>query len=435
VRRERPRVLVLAESANPDWASVPLEGWSLSAALRNVADVELATHVRNRSAIENTGLGDVLHAHYIDNEWLARPLHGAVEALRKATGIGWSLTTTAIGITYYEFERKVWAALGERIRNHDFDIVHRVNPLSPTIPSLLARRCEQADVPFVWGPINGGVPWPAEFRREQRREGEWLVHLRGAARLMPGTSSTRRSTAAFIVGSISAAEQLAAQARKSVYIPENGIDLERLTADDARQPGKPVRIAFVGRLVPYKGADILIEAVEPMITSGDVIVDVIGDGPEMARLQEMVSSRGLQHGVMLEGWVDHRDLAKRLSQASLFGFPSIREFGGAVVVEAMSLGLVPIVADYAGPAEHVTASSGVRVPMGTRDELVVGFRDAIRSLVDAPDRVAAMSEAATRRARTQYTWERKAEQIAEVYAWVRGLAPKPDFGCPISEDL
>ena len=68
---------------------------------------------------------------------------------------------------------------------------------------------------------------------------------------------------------------------KCVYIPENGLDPARFSAANENPIRKPLRIAFIGRLVPYKGADMLIEAAAPLLQSGDAIIDILGDGPEM----------------------------------------------------------------------------------------------------------------------------------------------------------
>ena len=47
----RPRALLIAEAANPEWVSIPLEGWSHSRAIARLCDAHLVTQVRNRDAI------------------------------------------------------------------------------------------------------------------------------------------------------------------------------------------------------------------------------------------------------------------------------------------------------------------------------------------------------------------------------------------------
>src|SRR6185312_5997919 len=112
-------------------------------------------------------------------------------------------------------------------------------------------------------PINGGVPWPKEFRSALRREGEWLSFVRPAHRLMPGYTASRKSATALLAGSTSVWEQLDGYHQKTVYVPENGIDPERFAFPETERKPGPLRIAFVGRLVPYKGADMMIDAVAP----------------------------------------------------------------------------------------------------------------------------------------------------------------------------
>jgi len=430
--QHRPKVLVLAESANPESSSASLIGWSLSQALRGLADVYVVTHLRNRDALLRAGWIEGQDFTAIDPAAVERPVTRFGEGVRKATRLGWTWTTAFSTFTYYFFEHLVWEQFGKAIRSRAFDLVHRITPVSPATPSLIARRCHRAGVPFVWGPMNGGVPWPKEFRSAIGREGEWLSYVRGARKLLPGYGSARSHASALLAGSSYVWNDLKRHHARCVYLPENAVDFGRFPETAPSTTNGPLQVAFVGRLVPLKGLDMLIEAAAPLIRSGQLRLDVIGDGPEMAKCRGQIAQERIEDGVSLPGWIDQRDVLSRLGRAQVFAFPSIREFGGGVVLEAMALGLAPVVVGYGGPAELVTDETGFRVPMGSRESIVAAFSKILAELAASPDRARSIGAAARERIHRLFTWEVRAAQILEIYRWVLGERGRPDFGMPLS---
>ncbi len=430
----RPRVLVIAEAANPEWPSVPLVGWSIARAIRDVADAHVVTQIRNRDAIQRAGWQEGREFTAIDSEPVARPVWRFTEVLQKLTGLGWTTSTALSSLSYYYFEHLVWKRFGDAIASGEYDVVHRVTPLSPTLPSTLAARCRRAGVRFVWGPINGGVAWPREFADLQRKEGEWLSYVRGVHRAMPGYGSTRSDAAAILVGSRDSWRHLEGHHDRCVYLPENAIDPTRFTTRSTATSDGPLQVAFVGRLVPLKGVDMLIEAATPMLRDGSLILHVVGDGPERPALEAQIAEAGVGHGVRMHGWVPHHELGQRLSTCHVFAFPSIKDFGGGVVLEAMAMGLVPVVVDYGGPAELVSAGTGWRVPLGPRPALLAGFRDVLERMAREPGELREMGERAVRRVHAWFTWETKARQVLEAYRWAMGQRDRPDFGMPFPDE-
>lgn len=432
------RVLLIAEAANPEWVSVPLVGWSIFAALRDEiaaagGHVHLVTQVRNRGAILRAGLQEGADFTAIDTEAVARPVYRMSQLLRMGEGRGWTMVQAVNALAYPWFERKVWERFGADLVAGRFDLVHRVTPLSPTIPSPIAARCRAAEVPFVLGPLNGGVPWPKGFDQARRKEREWLSYLRGLNRFRPGVRRMMDGADAIIVGSRHTASEVPGSASGKVhYVPENAVDPAWFSAGGRARPSEgPLRISFVGRLVPYKGADMLLEACAPFIRAGQVRVDLVGDGPMRSELEALVGALDLpfagpdaadlgKGGVIFHGWQDRAGVRDLLLGSDLLGFPSIREFGGGVVLEAMALGVPPLIVDYAGPGELVDGETGFKVPVGNRSAIVRDLAKVLETILADRSCLDTIGRAAAAKVAQDFTWQAKARSIRAVYDAVIG---------------
>lgn len=416
----RPRVLVLAEAANPEWVSVPLIGWSLAEALRGVADVHLVTQIRNRDAILRKGWVEGVDFTAIDTEAIAAPAWKLSQILRMGESRGWTIVQAISSLTYPWFERKVWKQFGPALKRGDYDLVHRITPLSPAASGPLAAQCLKAGVPYVLGPLNGGVPWPKGFEAEQKQEGEWLSRARGLLQVFPGRRRMLQACSAILYASkFTRGDIPAPLLERSIYLPENAIDPARFFREAAPEPGT-LKACFIGRFVPLKGLGMLVEAAKPLLRAGKMELHLVGDGPVAAGLKEQAA--GLP-GIHFHGWLKHEEVQDVAARCHVLAFPSIREFGGGAVLEGMALGLAPLVVDYGGPADLVTPEVGIKIPLTTREEMTQALQQALEQMAANPGQTARMGQASRQRVTELFTWPRRAEQIAQIYDWVLGRRP------------
>ena len=297
----KPRVLLLAENCNPEWPSLPIVGYKYARALSRVADVRIATHVRNRPNIEAAGeLGRLVT--YIDNEWIAAGMYRAAKVLRGGSEVAWSTNQMMAYLPYLEFERRALAAFRSDLKAGAFDLVHRITPMSPTLPSLAAGRIR---VPFVIGPLNGNLDWPRAFASEQQREREGLRRLRDLYKLLPYARSTYSRAAAILAAFRHTAGDLpAGVADRVVPFPEIGFDPEVFHPGDRRPPfagAGPFAFVFAGRLVPYKLPEAAVRAFVASEALKPHRLHILGDGPEEPRLRRIVAEAGAGERVIFEG--------------------------------------------------------------------------------------------------------------------------------------
>lgn len=430
---QKIRALILADDCNPEWPSLPVVGFKAARAIADHASVTVATHVRNRENIERAGFGRA-RVEYIDNEYIARRLYRLNTWLRGGTEVGWTTNIAMSYPAYLAFEWEVWRRFSRELAAGEFDVVHRLTPMSPTLPSVMARECP---VPFVLGPLNGGLPWPAGYDSEREREKEWLVKLREAYRYLPFYRSTYECSAAIMAAFRHTIEDLPESAReRAINFPEVGIDPDLFRAPPTRR-GSQLTFLFAGRLVPYKLPSLVVECFARSASLRAHRLLIVGDGPERAGMEQRIEQAGLGGCVSLLGRKSQNEVGELMRQSDVFVFPSIRELGAGVVAEAMASGLCCVAADYGGPAELLAHGRGLKVAVGPREELTRAFTRALEELAASPDRIRQIGAHARSYALSNLTWDIKAQRTVEIYRWAldgRGRPPMP-FSEPWEERL
>lgn len=429
----RPRVLIIAADCNPFRPSLPVVGYKYAVALSKYCDVQVATHHHNERQIrqDRPEDDDQLKFDFIDVGYVARPFARLSRFLRGGGEGAWSIAMMMSYPKQVEFERQIWKRYRAALEAGEYDIVHRITPMSPTMPSYMSGRATQ---PFVLGPLNGNLDWPREYAAEQKRERESLRKLRNLYKILPFARRTYRRASCVLGAFQHTIDDISGvPAEKIVMFPEVGYDDAIFHPPESlkRDPEQPMRFLFAGRLVPYKLPEVAVRAfVSSPALRDKHFLHIVGTGPEMPRLEKIVADHGAVGRVIFEGRVTQAEVAQRMRETDVFVFPSIRELGAGVVVEAMACGMLCIAVDYGGPADLLAPERGVKVPMAGLEPLTAAFRAQMEQLAADHGSPAQeqMRQKAVDHARDRYLWTRKAEFTTDIYRrLLAGERSFPDY--------
>lgn len=413
----RPRILILADEFNPEWPSLPIVAYKYALELAKHCDIIVATHVRNKANLEKAKPN--LNIVYIDNEAIAAPMYKLAKLLRGGEEVGWSTSMIMNYLPYLAFERGVWKHFKTQLLAGEFDIVHRITPMSPTMPSYIAHK---SPVPFVIGPLNGNLDWPTAFAAEQAREKEKLRKLRNLYKYLPYARSTYDDAACVLTAfSHTRADLTRVPDARTVMFPEIGFDPEIFhdaeTKPAGQRGGNKVRFMFAGRLVPYKLPELPLHAFAKSDLLRQHHLHILGDGPELPRMQAFIDDHGLQNCVTLEGRKTQAEVAQWMRDCDVFVFPSIRELGAGVVIEAMASGQHVICVDYGAPGDLTGhGTRGDAVTMAPFDALANGFREMMEGAVTDRRRSEELATAARNYAFNLFPWAVKGKRTSQIYA-------------------
>jgi glycosyltransferase involved in cell wall biosynthesis len=421
----RLRILLLAPMCDPETISMAYVTYSHAAALAKLHDVALVVGSPTEDSVRRAKAPfrtiEVVRMPLLEriNDWTLRRIFKNNFDTQKLTAFFYPSSLA--------FEWRAWRQLRCRILAGEFDVVLRVMPMSPVLPSPFASFLRKGPIPFVIGPLNGGLPWPPGFSQLENQK-EWVSNLRNLYRYLPFARSTYRHAAAIIAASSQTYSEFAEYRDKLFFVPEPGI-ASSLCFGDSRspQPGAKLELLFVGGLVPRKACDLALRAAAPLLRSDLARFTVVGDGPERNRLEQLVKSLGIENAVVFCGWLGHAEVLSCMRSADVFVFPSVRDNGAGVVFEALATGAVPVVADFGGPGDIVHAEVGYKVPITNENDVVVQIEKILGELVHNRTLLERLRQQGMTYARERLTWDAKAQDTTQVLHWALGRGPKPDF--------
>jgi glycosyltransferase involved in cell wall biosynthesis len=423
-------VLLVAYQCGPGLGSVSQIGWQWFTGMAQRRPVCLVTHVRNRAAIEAAPDKPAgARVIYIDTEWFAGPLYRLSKRLFPRSEHGVFLLSQ---LDWFVFDAVALRTLRRERAAAPWRLLHLVTPVSVSATTRLHRL----GLPVVRGPLNSGLPVPPGFEHLMRDDAMGLSRMRVLPRLAEALFGSLRRSATVLVATAATRAALpgAVQTRCTAML-ENAVDPQRFAPPREarlRMPGEPLRVSFVGRLVPVKALPLLLQAIARLRREGrHMRLDVAGDGPMADPWRDEARALGLEAQVRWHGALGQDAVAALMGRSDVFCLPSVRESGGAVLLEAMACGRPTIGMAFGGPAEIVDAAVGWRVAMPDAASAVDGLAQALREAHDDPVDAAARGLRARQRVLDHHTWPARMTAAELLYAAALGaslagaLVPEP----------
>ncbi len=282
-----------------------------------------------------------------------------------------------------------------RKRGADLLHVHMPNPFGEL--AVVAARPECPMVVSFHAEVTGSSPMARPYEAlstEVLGRAEWIL----------------------VSSPVLAGSQPLARYRSRVVVVPYGVDpdewgLDQKRVDEVRRRHPGPTVLFLGRLVHYKGVEVLIDAMLAI----DATLLVVGDGPRRAWLEARARRRGLRSKVVFVGQVTNEERAAYYRAADVFVLPSRlpREAFGIAMLEAMSLG-TPVVSTELGTGTSWVnrhGETGLVVPPA--DPAALGA--AVRRVLGDGDLRRDLAAGAAERARCAFSKKVMLGLIGEVY--------------------
>lgn len=404
----RPKILMVAFACNPLGGGEHWLGWGWAEEASKFCDVTVLAWDRFSKNIQERA-----------TETGVRPVLVGVPGWVNRVG---DSSTMGRWVRQLIWHRRAGRIARELHSREKFQLVHQTTFHTFRIP-FLARDW---NIPKVWGPIAGGETCPPGFEN-------WLGGLKYQESFR-GTMNRFALRSAKVQQSLKAVDSIFVSNRttldflppnfrsKCSIVPPNTVrrDIPPAPVRSLKQTG-PLNLLFVGNCVATRCMPLVFEAIK-RVPKLPCVLTVVGGGAALEGWKKLVSTNNLTDKVRFTGKIPFSEVAARYDKADAFVFPALRDSGGSGLLEAMSAALPVVCCDWGGPAEMLDTGSGLKISVKNPEAAISGFVEAIEKLHQNPGWGLAMGKAAAERARKNFSWEKKREQLQVTYGRLLGLS-------------
>jgi glycosyltransferase involved in cell wall biosynthesis len=408
------RVLLCAYQCGEAMGSVSQIGWEWYSRMAKETKLTLVTHIRNKASLTKSGapIGDS-EIIYIDTEWFASPLYKLAQKLLPGKEHAIFMLSS---LDYFLYDQIALKVLKEKMsQGVSWDLIHIVTPVSTFTPSCLHKL----QIPLIIGPLNSGLTTPKGFSEIMKAEASWLYPTRYLGRFLDFLLNSSKNTKTILTATKATLSSLPAKVHsRCIKMIENGVDLNRFSATSwPNSPSltNPLKILFVGRVIPVKGLPMLLSAISKVKEKLPVELTVIGDGSELNYCKEKAKELNISKEVKFLGALPLDKVAEHMQNAHVFCLPSVRESGGAVLLEAMASARPVVAIDFGGPSEIVDKEVGILIPAKNTEFVISHLITTFIDIFENPKKWRLLGENGRKQAETKYTWSVKIQTALEIY--------------------
>ena len=384
-----------------------LLGWNLLQQIARFHEVWALTQEQDKQsleqAIQEEALGNI-HFQYVDLPRWLRPL------LRFQGGHQ---------VYYYLWQMKAYFVARRLHKRVEFHLFHHITYANDWMASLIGALLP---VPYIRGPGGGAHRTPKGFEIEYPPSGRLWEKVRSLGQWL------FRHDPLFIVGQGRALAILACNresmhgisanwSNKVHFFPVNGISAQDMAlVEPASLKTHQFRVLSAGTLIRIKGFSLAIKAFKEFSDRyPEADFTVIGSGPEEPRLRALLHQANLDDRSQMLKWMPREELLKHIAACDVFLFPSLRDGGGAVIIEAMAAGKPVVCLDNGGAGMHVTNDSGVKIIPKSPEQAVHDLGAALERLFLDEELRLRLGREARHRAEHVYLWDRLGDRLMQIY--------------------